>query len=77
MPTNNQKTNSKKKQLNDYVRYSAMGFQMAAIIFLCTWGGKKLDEVLELETPIFTLLLSLGSVVLSMYYFIKGISKKN
>lgn len=39
MPTNNPKFSSKKKQLNAYARYSAMGFQMAAIIFFSTWVG--------------------------------------
>ncbi len=77
MPTNQPKFNSKKKPLNEYARYSAMGFQMAAIIFLCTWGGVKLDEYLGLQKiPVFTLLFSILSVVLSMYYFIRGFMKK-
>jgi ATP synthase protein I len=76
MPTPTQKFKPKKKQLNDYARYSAMGFQMALIIFLCTWGGVKLDEWLGLKkVPIFTLILSLSSVVLSLYYFLRGLSR--
>lgn len=71
MPTNNPKFKSKKKQLNEYARYSAIGFQMAAIIFLCTWGGVKLDEWLELKIPVFTVVLSLASVALSLYYFLR------
>ena len=77
MPTSQPNPNSKKKQLNDYARYSAMGFQMAAIIFISTWGGVKLDAYLDLKIPVFTLSFSILSVVLSMYFFIKGfISKK-
>lgn len=76
MPTPNPKIKPKKKPLNEYARYSAMGFQMAAIIFLCTWAGVRLDEYLQLSIPVFTLVLSLASVVLSLYYFIRGISKK-
>lgn len=77
MPTNQPKFSSKKKQLNEYARYSAMGFQMAVIIFLSTWGGVKLDEYLGLQKiPVFTLLFSILSVVLSMYYFIRGFMKK-
>ena len=76
MPTNNPNFKPKKKQLNDYARYSAMGFQMAAIIFLSTWGGVKLDEVLQLKIPVFTLTFALLSVVLSMYYFIRGFLPK-
>ncbi len=76
MPISNPKFNPKKKPLNDYARYSAMGFQMAVIIFLSTWGGVKLDEFLELKIPVFTLTFALLSVILSMYYFIRGVSKK-
>jgi ATP synthase protein I len=77
MPTNNPKFKSRKKQLNDYARYSAMGFQMAAIIFVSTWAGIQLDEYLQLKVPVFTLVFSLLSVVLSMYYFVRGFHKKN
>jgi hypothetical protein len=58
------------------MRYSAMGFQMAAIIFLATWGGVKLDEYLEMKIPVFTLTFSLLSVILSIYYFIRDFLKK-
>ena len=75
MPTPKHKIKQKRKQLNEYARYSALGFQMAAVIFLCTWGGVKLDEYLEIKIPVFKLVLSLSSVVLSLYYFLKGISK--
>ncbi len=76
MPTSQPNPNSKKKQLNDYARYSAMGFQMAAIIFISTWGGVKLDAYLNNKIPVFTLLFSILSVVLSMYFFIRGFVKK-
>jgi len=48
---------------------------MAIVIFIFTYGGVKLDEWFVMDIPIFTLLLSLSSVVLSIYYFIKGASK--
>jgi hypothetical protein len=54
-----------------------MGFQMAAIIFVSTWAGIQLDEHLQLKVPVFTLVFSLLSVVLSMYYFVRGFHKKN
>ncbi|MFO0204030.1 MAG: AtpZ/AtpI family protein [Alphaproteobacteria bacterium] len=72
MPTNSPKFRSKKKQLSDYARYSARGFPMAVVIVVCTLAGTKLDECLSLDTPIFTLILSLLSVVLVMYYFVKS-----
>lgn len=76
MPTNNPKFSSRKNQLNDYVRYSALGFQMAIIIFMATWVGVKLDAWLQLSVPLFTLIFSILSVVGVLYYFIKGFIPK-
>jgi hypothetical protein len=54
-----------------------MVFQMAIIIFAGTFGGIKLDAWLKLEFPWFTVFLSLLSVILAMYYFLKDfIGKK-
>lgn len=72
MPTNHRSSSQKKKQLNDYARYSAIGIQIAVFIFAATYGGVKLDAWLHLKVPVFTLLLSLLSVVMSMVYFFKS-----
>ena len=77
MSTDHQKQDpSKKKPLNDYLKYSAMSFQMMAIILLFTWGGIKIDHYLELKFPAFTLLLCLLSIVAAFYFFIKDVIKK-
>jgi len=76
MPTPNPNFKSKKKPLSEYARYSAIGFQMAAIIFLSAWGGTKLDAYLGNKIPFFTLLFSMASIVISLYYFIKSFRKK-
>lgn len=68
--------NSPKKPLNNYLRYSSMGIQMGATIFLMTWAGVKLDQYLHLKFPAFTLFFALFSVAGVMYYFIKQITKK-
>ncbi|MFN5323384.1 MAG: AtpZ/AtpI family protein [Bacteroidota bacterium] len=72
MSISNRNSNQRKKQLNDYARYSAIGIQIAVFIFACTYGGVKLDEWLGLKVPVFTLLLSLLSVVMSMVFFFKS-----
>lgn len=59
--------NNKKKQLNNYARYSSIAFQMLAIILLGVFGGVKLDEWIDTGFPIFTVLLSIISVFLSIY----------
>lgn len=67
---------SKKKPLNDYIKYSAMSFQMAAIILLSTLGGIKLDHYIGMKFPVFTLSFCLLSIVAALYLFIKDFIKK-
>ncbi len=68
-----------KKQLNNYARFSGIAFQMFAIIGIGTFIGYKLDEKYLNETHIYTLILSLSSVILSIIFVIRriiAISKK-
>lgn len=65
----------KKKYLDSYARYSSIGFQMLAIILLGVFGGVKLDQWLKLEAPVFTVILSVLSVVLAIYYAVKDLLK--
>ena len=67
----------KKPQHTDLGKYSGMAFQMGITIALGTWGGIKLDEYLGFKKfPVFTITLSLSAVIVSMYFVIKGITKK-
>ena len=76
MPTNPENSNSsKKKQLNIYTRFSAIGIQMAAFIFLLTWAGTKLDDLVKFKIPVFTLVLSLFSVVGAIWFLIRETGK--
>ena len=68
--------NLPKKPLNNYVKYSGMAVQMAAIIVGGVLGGIYLDKWLGLTFPLFTLVLTLMGVFLAMYYFIKDVIKK-
>lgn len=65
-----------KDSLNNYAKYSGIAFQMAAVIFLGTWGGYKLDSYLNFENHILTVILSLLSVVLAIYVVVKDFLKK-
>jgi F0F1-type ATP synthase assembly protein I len=57
----------KKKSLDSYTRYSSIAFQMLIIILIGVIGGIKLDEWLNLTIPVFTVVLSVASVALSIY----------
>lgn len=62
------------KKLNEFAKYSSMAFQMVIIIGLGVLGGIKLDDWLHMQFPLFTVLLSMGAVVLAIYYFIKDLT---
>ena len=68
-------------RLNAYAKFSGVAFQMIAIIGLGTYGGVKLDEKYPNEHSLFTIILSLLSVAIAMYYVIRQVSftsnKKN
>ena len=70
------KTNKPKKDLNAYVKYSSLAFQMGLIIGLGVYGGVQLDKLTGWKFPLFTLLLSIGSVALAIYIAIKDFIKK-
>ncbi len=65
----------KKKQLDSYVKFSGIAFQMIAVIALGSYGGVKLDETYPDLYPIFTLVCSLASVAIAMYLVIKQVGK--
>ena len=67
----------RKPPLTNYARYSAMGFQMIAIIIAGTYGGMQLDKKLQWSKfPVFTIVLSLLSVAGAVYFVVKDLLKK-
>jgi hypothetical protein len=53
-----------------------MGIKMATIMIGGTFAGIELDKWLQLKFPVFTLIFSMLSVFLAIYYFIKDFIKK-
>ncbi len=70
-----QKAKKPSNQPNPFLRYSGMALQMALIIGLGVFGGQALDEKLNKEFPLFTLIFSILAVALAMYMVIKDLSK--
>jgi hypothetical protein len=64
-----------KLPLQGYAKYTSIAMQMLVIILAGVFGGMKLDEWLNLKFPIFTVLLSIISVSLSIYIVIKDLLK--
>lgn len=66
----------KRPPLESYARYSALAFEMFAIIGLGIYGGYKLDQWLKLSVPVFTVLMSIISVGAAIYTAVKDLLKK-
>jgi len=72
--------NKEKKALNSYAKYSSIAIQMFAIIAIGTFAGIKVDEKFPNKHQIYTVLLSLLSVITAIFFVIRTIisnSKKN
>lgn len=65
-----------RKLLDNYARYSSIALQMAVIIGLGVFGGVQLDKWMKIPFPVFTVILSLTSVVLAIYYVVKDLIGK-
>jgi F0F1-type ATP synthase assembly protein I len=59
------------------LRYTSMATQMGITIFLGVWGGIKLDDYLQFETPVMTLVGSLLGVVVAVYIVIRDVLRKH
>ena len=68
-----------KNQLKNWAMFSGIAFQMGATIFLCAWGGKKLDERYGDPdgTNWFTLGLVLFGAAASLYAVLRMLKKFN
>ena len=71
------KPNKKGKgKFDEFIQYSSLGFEMLAIIVLGTWGGYKLDQWLNHDFKVFTFILMVVSVIISILYGIRSLLKK-
>lgn len=66
-----EKKKSKKSLPESLVKYSGLSVKIALAILAGVYSGKYLDEKWGLDTPIFTLVLSMLGLALAMYIIIK------
>ena len=62
---------------NIYIRFSSIGIQMGATIFLFTWLGVYLDDYFKNKTPWLTIILSLFGVIGSLVLVSREVTKLN
>jgi F0F1-type ATP synthase assembly protein I len=63
--------------MQNFIRYSGVAFTMAAVVGGFTWFGYWLDGRYHNETPWFTLVFSLLSVPIAIYYVLKDFTKSS
>lgn len=68
---------NKKKQLKSYIKYSSLTTQMSIIIITGTFFGDYLDNSNNSEIPFYTIIFSLFSIILSLYYVLRKTVKDN
>lgn len=78
MLPNNQDDISKKvnQGTKSYLQYSGMAFEMLAVIGLGVFIGVKLDKWLDLKFPVFTIVLGLLFLGISMFRIVKSLNAK-
>lgn len=73
---NQEKATKKSKKQVNFLKYTSMATQMGFTIGLFVFMGIKLDAWLETKA-LFTLVLSLSGVGLSLYMFIRQVIQEN
>ncbi|MBL0310340.1 MAG: AtpZ/AtpI family protein [Bacteroidetes bacterium] len=66
----------KKPPLNNYLKYSGVGFQIAGALALGVFIGYKLDEKLRTAGPYFTVGFALVFLIAGMYLGLKDLVNK-
>lgn len=64
------------EKTTSFAQYSGIAFQMLGTIGLGVWGGMKIDEWQNNQSPIWTIVLSLTAIGASLYLFIRQLTNK-
>lgn len=62
---------SSKKKGNPFLRFTGLAFQMGVLIALGAWGGTELDAWAQNHKPVYTIILCLLAIAVSLYSIIK------
>ncbi len=65
----------KRKSQHSFIIYSQLAFQMLVVIAGGIFIGYKLDQIYPNPFSLFTLLFSIISITLSIYYIISQVTK--
>ena len=69
------KKKKNKKKFDVFVRYSNLGFEMMTIIAIGTFLGFKIDQWMNNDFKVFTLVFIILSVIGSIFYATRNLLK--
>lgn len=64
-----------KKKIGNYMKFSALAIQMGILILVAALGGQWLDEKAANKTPVWTIVLTLIAIFVSLYQVIREVNK--
>ncbi|RYE29863.1 MAG: AtpZ/AtpI family protein [Sphingobacteriaceae bacterium] len=59
--------------MNNYLKYSGMGFQMIAILGIFSFAGYKIDQYLHHQVQWVTALMAIIGIFVSLYLIFKSL----
>ncbi|MFD0939845.1 AtpZ/AtpI family protein [Pedobacter boryungensis] len=68
--------NDEGKQVSNFAKYTGIAFQMLATIGVFAFVGYKIDEHSGSTKSIYTAMLGLLGVIISLYMVIRSLTKK-
>jgi F0F1-type ATP synthase assembly protein I len=68
---------NKRKQVNSYVKYSGLFFQMFVIIGLFAFIGSAIDSYALTKQPYYTAGFAFAGVVVAIYQVLKEVNQMN
>ena len=71
-----QKKKNQKSTIDNFIRYSSLGFEMMAIIGIFTFAGYKIDQWMQNDFKGFTLGLMIFSVIIAIVHATRNMLKK-
>lgn len=75
-PQKKDQPTKKKKYLNQYLKYSTIGFQMIALVVAGALFGDWLDDKYNPDGRLYTVVFSLLSIFLALYLALKELFKR-
>jgi len=69
--------NENDKKTTNFIKYSGMGFQMLATIGVFAFAGYKIDEYRNSHSAIFTAILGVIGVIVSLFQVVRQLNSKN